>query len=247
MFALGVKVESYTKDGAINVAKDFLHSEKQAKIYTINPEMIVRAQKDEYFKQVLNTGDVNTCDGFGLKLFFNLKRVTGVDFMLDICKLAAEQEKSIYLLGSGSEDVVKKTAENLQKQFPNLKIAGYNKGPKIEELRINNYELIIADNETILNKINNFSTDILFVAFGMSKQEKWIHENLAKIPKVKIAMGVGGSFDYISGAVPRAPLFLRRIGLEWMYRLIIQPKRLIRIINATIVFTWLVIKSKYYD
>ena len=78
----------------------------------------------------------------------------------------------------------------------------------------------------------------------MGKQEKWIYENLAKMPNVKIAMGVGGSFDYLSGTVQRAPCFMRKIGLEWLYRVIVQPKRLDRIINAILVFPYLVIKNK---
>ena len=85
----------------------------------------------------------------------------------------------------------------------------------------------------------------MFVAFGMGKQEKWIYENLSKMPSVKIAMGVGGSFDFISGKVKRAPLFLLRLGLEWMYRLVQEPRRFKRILNATVKFTYLVLKSKF--
>jgi N-acetylglucosaminyldiphosphoundecaprenol N-acetyl-beta-D-mannosaminyltransferase len=86
--------------------------------------------------------------------------------------------------------------------------------------------------------------DVLFVAFGMGKQEKWINENLRKLPSVKIVMGVGGAFDYISGVISRAPLFLRRIGLEWLYRLARQPSRIKRIFNATVVFAYFLIKNK---
>lgn len=80
----------------------------------------------------------------------------------------------------------------------------------------------------------------------MNKQERWISENLAKMPNIKIAMGVGGSFDYISGLIHRAPCFLRKIGLEWLYRLVKQPKRLRRIFNATIVFVFIVLKNKLF-
>ena len=85
---------------------------------------------------------------------------------------------------------------------------------------------------------------VLFVAFGMGKQEKWIYENIEKLPSVKIAMGVGGAFDYISGSVPRAPLLLRTLGLEWAYRLWKQPSRIGRIWNATAVFMWLFLTGK---
>ena len=100
-------------------------------------------------------------------------------------------------------------------------------------------------NEQIINNINNSGADILFVAFGHNKQEKWIYENLAKMPSVKIAMGVGGAFDYISGKIKRAPCWMRKIGLEWMYRLMRQPQRIIRIFNATLKFIWLFIRYKF--
>jgi len=232
--------------------RNFLLSDGQYRIFTPNPEMLVKAQKDEYFRNVLNSGDLNICDGFGIWLVTKLKelasddccstgdsfeRITGVDFMLEICKIAEETDKGIYLLGSGSDEVVKKTADNLLKQLPKLKILGANKGPIIEEKDGE----IEADDEDVINIINKVKPDIIFVAFGMGKQEKWIHEDLAKMPSVKIAMGVGGAFDYISGTVKRAPCWMRKIGLEWVYRLYEQPQRFSRIFNATIKFVFLVI------
>ena len=252
MQLLGIKISEVTKEQALQKVMEFLRGglpgealakTGQHKIFTPNPEFIVKAQKDEYFKKVLNSGDLNLCDGMGLQIFTGVKRFPGVDFILEICRVAQERQKSIYLLGSGSDEAVKKTADELQKKFPNLKVVGYDKGPMIDELRIMNYELC-AD---CVMKINTVQPEILFVAFGMGKQEKWICENLSKMPSVKIAMGVGGSFDFISGKVKRAPLFLRRLGLEWMYRLVQQPQRFMRIFNATAKFTYLVLKSKFHD
>ena len=242
---LGIKVDEISEEQALQKALEFLipplfkegAGGGQYKIFTPNPEFVVKAQKDEYFKKVLNSGDLNLCDGMGLQIFTGIKRIPGVDFMLDICKLAAEQNRGVYLLGSGSDEVVKKTAENLQKQFQNLKIVGYDKGPVINE----NIQYLISN----IQSINNSGSEVLFVAFGMGKQEKWIYENLSKMPSVKIAMGVGGSFDFISGKVKRAPLFLLRLGLEWMYRLVQEPRRFKRILNATVKFTYLVLKSKF--
>jgi N-acetylglucosaminyldiphosphoundecaprenol N-acetyl-beta-D-mannosaminyltransferase len=164
--------------------------------------------------------------------------------MLEICKIAEADNKSVYLLGSGSDEVVKRTEENLKQKFPNLKVVGWGSGPGIKESNVsvqpfNNSTGLIMDageNVKILEDINQAKPDILFVAFGMGKQEKWIVENLKKIPGVKIAMGVGGAFDYISGSVKRAPLLLRKIGLEWLYRLVKQPRRVVRIWNATVKF-----------
>lgn len=252
---LGVRVDNLTQEEARQKVRAFLSDGKQHKIFTPNPEMLVKAQKDEYFKKVLNEGDLNLCDGFGLSLFSGAPRITGVDFMLELCALAEEQGRSVYLLGSGSDEVVKKTAEELTKKFPNLKITGYDKGPIIDEnvkfqmpnSKSNNnvtMESPTASRDPDLGSGQFNNVDILFVAFGMGKQEKWIYENLSEMPGVKIAMGVGGAFDYISGAVPRAPGFMRAFGLEWMYRLIRQPRRIKRIINATVKFVYLILKEK---
>jgi len=143
------------------------------------------------------------------------------------------------LLGSGSDYVVSKCAEKLKIKYPNLNISGFDKGPLIEESKINQEQ-----GSGIIQKIEESKPDILFVAFGMGKQEKWIDYNLDKIPSVKIAVGVGGSFDFISDTINRAPCWMRKIGIEWLYRLLKQPKRFFRIINAVFVFSILVIKEK---
>lgn len=220
---------------------NFLDSSGQYKIFTPNPEFVVEAQKDILFRETLNGGDLNICDGFGLRLFSGCPRIPGADFMLEICKIAAQNNIGVYLLGSGVEEVVNKTAQNLQTQVSGLKIYGYNKGLKIDPAFSYNQ----TENDLIIEKINDSGAKILFVAFGMNKQERWISENLSKMSNIKIAMGVGGSFDYFSGIVRRAPCFLRKIGLEWLYRLIKQPRRIRRIWNATVVFIYIVIKNKF--
>lgn len=238
MEILGIKISEATKEQALQKVAEFLNSSGQHTVFTPNPEIVVKAQKDEYFKKVLNSGDLNLCDGMGLQIFTKIKRIPGVDFMINICQLAAEQGRGVYLLGAGNDEVVGKTFEELNKKFPSLHISGYNKGPELDESLMQKFD------GPIFEQINQSGAEVLFVAFGMGKQEKWIYENLNKIPNVKIAMGVGGSFDFISGKVKRAPLFLRQIGLEWMYRLIQQPSRIGRILNATLRFTWLVLFNK---
>jgi len=266
---LGIKIDGDTKETALQKVVDFLHG-GQHTIFTPNPEFVVKAQKDEYFKKVLNSSDLNLCDGMGLQIFTGIKRVPGVDFMLEICRVAGELGMSVYLLGSGSDETVKRTAEELQKKFPSLKISGFDRGPAIDEqnpthcpspyrggsdtllfaavsppIRGRTEEgVFVAGINSTIQQINQSNPDILFVAFGMGKQEKWIHENLSKMPCVKIAMGVGGSFDFISGKVKRAPLFLRQIGLEWVYRLIQEPRRFVRIFNATAKFTYLALRER---
>ena len=269
MYLCNVKIDNVNVNQAKEKAGYFLANPGQFKIFTPNPEFVVKAQKDVRFRESLNSGDLNICDGFGLRLFSGCPRIPGSDFMLEICKIAAQKNVGVYLLGSGNDEVVKKTAENLQIQIRGLEVCGYNKGPVIARSETtkqsqevqkavglprpfgsrNDTEILSYDkleNEEIVKNINESGAGIIFVAFGMGKQEQWINENLSKLPNVKIAMGVGGSFDYISGIVRRAPCFLRKIGLEWLYRLVKQPTRLKRIFNATAVFTFIALKNKIF-
>lgn len=235
---LDVRIDKVAKKQALEKVASFLDSQKQNKIFTPNPEMLVDARKDEYFQEVLNSGDLNICDGVGLVLASRgkLKKIAGVDFLLDICRLAQERGQSVYLLGSGDEDVIKQAAEALKRRLGGLKICGFNKGPKIERLEDYKIEYDDTGNGDLLYDIIMKAPDILFVGFGHGKQEKWIYENLAQLPSVKIAMGVGGAFDFLAGKVRRAPKFMRFLGLEWLWRLILEPWRVGRIFKATIVF-----------
>ncbi len=247
MNILGVRVDNLNTQEILKKISDFLDSNNSHKIFTPNPEMLVDAQKDKYFREVLNSGDLNVCDGFGLSLVSRIKRFPGVDLMLVICQIAESKNKSIYLLGSGNQEVVDDTKKFLQKKFPELKIVGSCPGNEINTGLENNRKLLVYDkekNDDLIHDIIMSAPDILFVAFGHSKQEKWIDENLRDLPSVKIAMGVGGSFDFISGKIKRAPKFLRYIGLEWLYRLVKEPWRIKRICKATVKFPILFIKSK---
>lgn len=201
---LGVKIDDVTMDQATQIALDLIKKPGKHYIVTPNPEMLVMAQKDEDFKKVLNSADLSIPDGVGLRLSGDIvMTIPGIDFMEELIKLAEDQAFTIGFLG-GQDGVAKKTAECLLKKYPKLKVnfAGGEPG-KIP------------------------ATDILFVAFGPPKQEKWIAANLDKIA-VKVAMGVGGSFDYISGKVPRAPLWVRNLGFEWLFRLAVEPWRIKR-------------------
>ncbi|KKQ28117.1 MAG: N-acetylmannosaminyltransferase TagA [Candidatus Magasanikbacteria bacterium GW2011_GWC2_37_14] len=282
MNVLNVRIDNLSITEVLEKVTEFLNSNKSHKIFTPNPEILVDAQKDNYFKTVLNSGDLNVCDGTGLKLAMWLphsfqegvglpdmpsrqaggvaeadetpanstglrppplrkRRITrypGIDLMHDICAFAEKTNKSVYLLGSGSEEVIRKTGDELRKKFKNLQIVGLNKGMKIKRLKDYKISYDKEENDEIVQQIIMSAPDILFVAFGHGKQEKWINENLKDLPSVRIAMGVGGAFDYISGTVKRAPLFLRQIGLEWLYRLIKQPQRIKRIWKATVVFIY---------
>ncbi len=249
---LGVTVDQLSLQEAREKSEQFLLGEKQIKIFTPNPEMIVRAQNDRSFREVLNSSDLNLCDGFGLSFLGGFARITGVDFMLDLCARAELLQKSVYLLGSGSREIVEATALKLKEKFPALQIVGFNEGPVITvaeergEAETLFYGLGVktVDNNRVVSDINEKRPDLLFVAYGMGKQEKWIQEFLPQCKSVKIAMGVGGSFDYIAGKVSRAPCFMRKIGLEWLYRVVREPRRFRRILNATVVFLFYYVRYK---
>lgn len=232
---LGVKIDNLDFKAVMAEITRFLNKDGLHQIATINPEFVMAAQKDAEFKNILNNVDLAVPDGIGLQWaakFLRLKigeRLTGVDLTWEIAKLAAEGGYSIYLLGA-KEGIAAQAAQKLKIVYPNLTIAGVYAGK--------------PDEKGLVSQINQTKADILLVAFGAPKQEKFIYENHHKLT-VKLAMGVGGTFDYIAGAATRAPKWIRTLGLEWLYRLICQPRRLGRIITATILFPLAVLRSKY--
>lgn len=244
---LGITISSVKKSEAMQIARDFLFSQKQNYIFTPNPEMVVDASRDKNFKQALNQGDLNLCDGFGLSVFARTPRIPGTDFMVELCALAEKENKSIYLLGSGNGEVVEKAAQFLLQKFPLLKIVGTDPGYKIEVINEKNGTRLDYNpntREETVHKIIMTGPDILFVAFGHNKQEQWIVENAPNLPSVKIAMGVGGAFDFLGNKTKRAPGFLRSLGLEWLWRLVFEPSRIARIFKAVIVFPLFVLFKK---
>lgn len=209
---LGVKIDDVTMDEALRIVEKWIWNPGKHYIVTPNPEFIMTAQKDLEFKKILNNADLSIPDGNGLKLSGKIKNnISGGDLMERLVALSSEKGFVVGLFG-GLNGVAEKTAECLKKKYSGLK------------LNVVNEKLI--------------PVDILFVAFGAPKQEKWIYQNLSKLP-VKIAMGVGGAFDYMSGKVPRAPKWIRDLGFEWLFRLIIQPWRIKRQISL-IKYLWLI-------
>lgn len=242
---LDVRIDSLTIEEALQRIEGFLKDNQPHYIVTPNPEFLVRAQEDEEFKEILNQADLAVPDGVGLILAARFlgqpfkQRITGTDLMEKICQRAVQKKWRVFLFG-GEKGAAEKAADNLKNKYPGLEIQ-----PK---------DALIGTVPPSLGTVPKFRgtvptnaslgrSSILFVALGAPKQEKWIVDNLEKMPWVKVAMGVGGAFDFISGRVQRAPLFLQRLGLEWFWRLFCQPWRSRRIFNAVIKFPYLVIKS----
>lgn len=228
-----------SKDRVLNIIGDKLDSgTKKYWVATVNPEFVMESLKDDNFKTILKKTDLNVMDGIGLvwaREVLNIKRffggikvgvevlqgkykneiASGADLVLDLSKMAAEKGFKMFFLG-GFGDRAQKTAEFLKNEF----------GLKQEQLDWCEGEPIISNKE-VVEKINKFKPDILLVAYGMKKQEFWIDENIDKLD-IGMVMGVGRSFDYYSGELKRAPKWCQRMGLEWLYSLIKEPKRIKR-------------------
>lgn len=224
---LGVKIDDVNMDEALTRIEKWIWNPGKHYIVTPNPEFVIAAQKDKLFKKILNGADLSIPDGSGLKLSGKVKNtISGTDFMEELVRLAAEKGFVVGFLGGG-KGVAEKTAECLKKKYPGLKVVFAESGGEVD-----------VDGQWSGSNFVIPPVDILFVAFGHIKQEKWIANNLEKIP-VKIAMGVGGAFDYLSGSVPRAPKWMRSLGFEWLFRLTVQPWRITRQIML-LKYLWLI-------
>jgi len=236
---LGVRVDNVTPEEAISRISGFLQEDHPHQVVTVNPEYVVTAQKDAAFARVLHQADLAVPDGFGLLLASRWlgnplrSRVTGVELTWRLASLAATQGYRLFLLGA-APGVAELAAKRLTEAYPSLEIAGtYAGSPHI------------AEEEAIVTRVRAAQAQILLVAYGAPAQDKWIARNKHRLG-VRVAMGVGGVFDYLAGVVPWAPPLVRRLGLEWLYRLIHQPWRWRRIWNAVPYFTWLVLTSGHH-
>ncbi|HZQ29652.1 MAG TPA: WecB/TagA/CpsF family glycosyltransferase [Patescibacteria group bacterium] len=225
---IGVGVSDVSKEEVLEyIIQNIRKKTKKYYIVTPNPEILVMANNDFRYKKVLNSADLALADGIGVILAGKLlgrplkERIPGADFVKILCEMIAKQPITVSFLG-GRPKIAEMTAECLRREYPGLKVrfAG-------------------AD---IPSDVNKLASDLLFVAFGSPKQEFWIAENLNRLP-IKAAMGVGGAFDFISGAVKRAPAWIRALGLEWLYRLIRQPWRARRQLSL-LTFAFLVIRER---
>ena len=223
--------------------KNLILGTKKYWVATVNPEFVIETEKDSDFKKILQKTNLNVIDGIGLvwahqldarkknkiskfllgfKIGVEVLRgkykdqvASGADLILDLTKMAKEKNKKIFLLG-GWSGRAEKTAKFLMSNYLifNNQIEWCEGEPRIV-------------NSEVIKKINKFKPDILLVAYGMKKQEFWINENLKKL-NVGLVMGVGRSFDYYSGELKRAPDWVRKMGMEWLYSLIKEPKRIKR-------------------
>ncbi len=216
---LGCKVHSVTMAQTMEAAKRFIESGKAHYIVTADSSGIVNAQEDDEFRRIINSADLVTPDSMGILIGARLvgtpvpERVSGVDIAHDLCEMAAEEGFGVYLLGA-APGVAEEAADKLKAKFPGLKIAGTHHGYFSTE-----------EEPEVIEQIAKSGARVLFVAMGIPKQEKLIVAHLDRL-NVGVAMGVGGSLDVLSGRIDRAPIWMRKHGLEWLYRLSQDPKKI---------------------
>jgi N-acetylglucosaminyldiphosphoundecaprenol N-acetyl-beta-D-mannosaminyltransferase len=226
---LGVGIHNCDEAEAVESIEAFLH-EGPARLHqvcTVNPEFVMEARRNPAFRRLLNSVDLATPDGAGIIAAGRLLRrpfkgrATGVALVGHLAELSAREGYSLFLLGA-AVGVADEAARELERRYPGVKIAGMYSGSPRDE-----------DWPDILSLLEDSEPDILLVAYGAPRQDLWIDAHKAEMPgSVRLAMGVGGVFDYLSGRARLAPPVVRRVGLEWLYRLATQPWRWKRILRV---------------
>lgn len=235
---LGIKIDNISKNETIEKIKDFLKEEKLHQIATVNPEIILKAQDDEVLFNILNKSTLCLADGIGIRFAFwkkgkHLKaRIPGADLMSTILEIADKEKLSILLVASKiGLSSWEETRDAILKKYPNIKISGVAINP------LSGHFDRSIELSGLSFKEGHVTFDIVFCNFGAPYQEKFIASLNRWSNWTCLAVGVGGSFDFITGKIKRAPKIMRIIGLEWLWRFLKQPRhRIRRIIKATIIF-----------
>jgi len=220
---LNIWVDPLDMDQAIFRIKQILKTgDRPHSIFAVNPEKNFSAPKDPILMEIFRNADLLIPDGIGVilaaKILYNVKltRVPGVELMKKICELAAKDGYRVFIYGA-KEEVNANAAKVLTDRFKGLQIAGRSNGYIKEE-----------EMGELVNRINNSKAEILFIALGSPKQEQWFAQYKDTFINVKVCQGIGGTLDTIAGNVKRAPETWRKYNVEWLYRLIKEPKRIKR-------------------
>jgi len=215
---LGTKVNNVSMNQALQQISIWTTQDDKHHIVTADAYMINLASTDKKLQDIINNASLVTPDSSGVLLSAKLlkkelkNKVSGCELAENICKISGANNIKIFFLG-GKPGISELAAKKMKEKYKHMQIAGYYHGYFSEE-----------ENQQVLDIINSSNADVLFVAFGIPKQEFWINENLSKIC-VKVAIGIGGTFDVMSGTVDRAPVIYQKLYLEWLYRYFKDPKK----------------------
>lgn len=225
-----ISIDDVSRDRLVRRACKKIRNQKSFRIATVNPEFLLKARGGSKFAQSLHSADVCVRDGFGIALAYWLRgrrapvRVTGADLVQDFLKVAHTKKWTVYIVNrKGGLSTFREIKKSLQEEYSNIEI----KGGDFEN-----------ENDVPLDSLSSYT--LIFCSFGAPRQEFFL-QNIQNSAIPTILMGVGGSLDFLTGTQRRAPKLMRRLGLEWLFRLIQQPHRIKRIYRAVIIFPFFVI------
>lgn len=236
MQILDIPIDKITMNQAVDALISSISHGETKVVFTPNSEILAMAHDDGDLKKALRNADMLVPDGVGVVLASYIlgaplpERVAGFDLMQNLLDRADKMNLKVFLFGA-APGVAEQTKINIKNMYPGVDIVGVENGYGYKE-----------NEDEIIEKINSARPDILFVALGAPRQEKWIYSNRSRI-KAKVCMGVGGSFDVMAGKKKRAPGFMQKYGFEWLYRLIKEPSRYSRTLEIPKFFV-LVMKSR---
>ena len=243
----GVGFDKVNLYDAVKKLHSAVEHNSMIQVCVTNVYSTVLMQKDAGFRKINNSAGLVVADGMPIVWLSKLMsyplpcRIAGSDLFFELCALASAKGYTFYFLGS-TEEGLNKIRVNLKVDFPDLKIAGMYSPPYRDQFSE-------RENNDILRKINEIKPDVLWVGMTAPKQEKWIYHNLDQL-NIKAAIGVGAVFDFVAGTVQRAPVWMQKMGMEWLFRFIQEPRRMWkRYLIGNTIFIWLVLKElvKKYD
>ncbi len=223
----GIEFDNVTLPEAVDMLTELAHGDKTCSVVTPNAEIVQKCIEEEEFAAIVRQADVILPDGVGVIkaariLGTPLKSpVPGVEVGESLVGKSGEEDLPVFLMG-GKPGVAEEAAKKLKEKYPNSKIVGTHHGY---------FTKTGEENDAVVDLINKSGAAILFVCLGVPAQEKWMIENSDRLTTVRVMLGLGGSLDVYSGTFKRAPALFRKLGLEWLYRLIRQPKRIGRMMK----------------
>lgn len=218
---MGAPIDPWTMQQTVEATEAFIQHRQFAHLIGVNADKLFQMRDDPQMRRIVEGCEIINADGASMVMAAHRlgikvpERVAGIDLMWQLCRLAESCHFRVYLLGA-KQAVVAQTASVLQKHFPNIRIAGYRDG-----------YFSIDEFDTVIDQVMKTKPDIVFVGITSPKKEKLI-ERFRQRGAVGAFVGVGGSFDVISGNIPRAPQWMRKLSLEWLFRMIQEPKRLFK-------------------
>lgn len=223
---LGVRVHDGSKSEVMERIRLYLQGQSQRIISTPNPEILLHAHRHRFYREVLNQADLALPDGFGLRLVSGVRHtIHGVDVATELLKDADHARYRVHVVvrndGRTPADAIEKAVRAMA---PNASVTS-------SSVSLGRWEA-----ETDVDELKRCQPDLIFVGIGFPEQELWLHQFVPQLRTVRVAMAVGGTFDFWAGTTARAPRWMRSLHLEWVWRVLKQPNRILRILRAVVVF-----------